>query len=172
LGAWTTELARQIVLGTQQQMMNEQDSYEVFPAEDEDVEMPHGGTAEADHTAGGAEMSAAAGARPERSMTRSAAVIFEDRGPRVFENWRDVPPTLRSAIRKLHEQYSHALSGEDLARHVRLGGGAPRAIAAARLFRCERCAEAVRPPARPVACVPRYTRHNECLGIDILFNPI
>ena len=104
-------------------------------------------------------------------MTRSAGVIFEDRVPRTFEKWRQVPPTLRSAIRKLHEQYSHALYGDDLVRHIRLGGGAPRAVAAAKLFRCERCAEAVRPPARPIAGIPRYTRHSECIGIDVMFIP-
>ena len=104
-------------------------------------------------------------------MTRSAAVIFENREPTTFAEWRNVPPTLRSAIRKLHERYSHALYGDDLVRHIRLGGGSARAIDAARLFRCERCAETARPPARPVAAIPRNTRHNECIGIDILFIP-
>ncbi len=109
--------------------------------------------------------------RPERRMTRSAGVIFEERNPRTFDIWRRVRATLRSAIWKLHEQYSNLLYGDDSARHIRLGGGAARAVAAANLFRCERCAENVRPPARPVADIPRYMKHNECIGIDVMFIP-
>ena len=128
LGAWTVELAHQILLGTLQQMMTEKDAQfiDASPAGDDD-EMEHEDEAPGDEPDEGGddpeqgdveheddEPPPAVDNRPERRMTRSAGVIFEDRVPRTFEEWRQVPPTLRSAIRKLHEQYSHALYGDDL----------------------------------------------------------
>ncbi len=182
LGALTAELAHRIILGILQQMTVEHDEkfVEAFPAGDEDAkdeEEPdehheeEDDPGQADVEPKEDEPPAVADMRPEQGMARSAGAIFDDRHPRTFKEWRQVTPTLRSAIRKLNEQYSHALYGDDLARHIRLGGGAPRAIAAAKLFRCERCAEAVRPPSRPIAGIPPYTRHNECIGIDVIFIP-
>lgn len=71
----------------------------------------------------------------------------------------------------MHQQYPHTLHGENLARHIRLGGGSRRAEVAARFFRCDRCAHAARPPARPIAAVATSRRFNECVGMGIAFMP-
>ena len=56
------------------------------------------------------------GRRVMRGLARSIGVIFRD-GPTVFATWREV------SNKNLREQYSHALHGEGLARHIQLGGG-------------------------------------------------
>ncbi len=59
---------------------------------------------------------------------------------------------------KLHKQYSHALSGDALVRHLRLGGASSSAIKSASLHRCETCEQEVRNLPGPVAAVPRYDK--------------
>lgn len=59
---------------------------------------------------------------------------------------------------KLHKQYSHALSGEALVIHSRLGGASSSAIKAALLPNCETCEQEVRTLPRPFASVPSMIR--------------
>ena len=59
---------------------------------------------------------------------------------------------------KLHKLYSHALSGEALVIHSRLGGASSSAIKAALLPKCETCEQEVRTLLRPVASVPSMIR--------------
>eukprot|EP00959_Pyramimonas_sp_CCMP1952_P449047 9402778-Pyramimonas_sp.AAC.1 len=52
----------------------------------------------------------------------------------TYTDWYRVPAAPKAAIKKLHIQFSHALRGEELVRHVRIGGGPPAAISAPELF--------------------------------------
>ena len=156
LAEWTPFLAQLILRGLKQQMLLEEQygspTYELM----EDV-MFHEGESEVE-------------AYPS-DLRRRAEVIFKENAELVFEEWHEVPPALRSAIVKLHKQYSHALSGESLVRHLRLGGASSLAIKAASLHKCETCEQEVRNLPRPVAAVPRYDKFNECVGMDICFLP-
>lgn len=104
-------------------------------------------------------------------MRASSRVLYEGAGEHGFANWSEVPPMPRTAVRKLREQYSHAISREDLAGHSRLGGGSERAQSAAKLYVCARCQAEAQPPARPIAAVPKWTRHNQCMGVDFFSTP-
>ena len=55
-------------------------------------------------------------------LRRSAAVVFREAEESEFNVWSDVPSLLRSAIIKVHRQYSHSLRGDELVRHLSLGG--------------------------------------------------
>ncbi len=156
LAEWTPFLAKLILRGLKQQMMLEEKfgspTYEmeenlVFHNEEMEVE-----------------------AYPS-DLRRSAEVVFKENAELAFDEWHEVPPALRSAIVKLHKQYSHALSGESLVGHLRLGGASSSAIKAASLYKCETCEREVKNLPRPVAAVPRYDKFNECVALDICFLP-
>ena len=105
-------------------------------------------------------------------LRRSAAVVFREAEEEAgFERWSDVPSLLRSAIFKVHRQYSHSLRGDELVRHLRLGGASQTAIKAAKLFSCEVCEREVQNLSRPVAAVPKYERFGECIATDVAFVP-
>ena len=105
-------------------------------------------------------------------LRRSAAVVFREAEEEAgFERWSDVPSLLRSAILKVHRQYSHSLRGDELVRHLRLGGASETAIKAAKLFSCEVCEREVRNLPRPVAAVPKYEKFGECIAMDVAFVP-
>ena len=69
----------------------------------------------------------------------------------------------------MHRQYSHSLRGDELVRHLRLGGASETAIKAAKLFSCEVCEREVRNLSRPVAAVPKYERFGEFIATDVAF---
>ena len=156
LAEWTPFLAKLILTGIKQQMLLEENygspTYEVDETYVLNIE-------EVDAEIFPAE------------LRRSADVVFKENADAVFEEWHEVPPALRSAIVKLHKQYSHSLSGDALVRHLRLGGASSAAIKAASLHKCETCEQEVRNLPRPVAAVPRYDKFNECVGMDICFLP-
>ena len=156
LAEWTPFLAHLILQGIKQQMMLEEE-YGSPTYETEENQVFHFDAAEVE-------------AYPS-DLRRSADVVFKENAELVFEEWHEVPPALRSAIVKLHKQYSHALSGDALVRHLRLGGASTSAIKAASLHKCDTCEQEVRNLPRPVAAVPRYDKFNECVAMDICFLP-
>ena len=106
------------------------------------------------------------------ALRRSANVVFKELEDETeFNSWGDVPSMLRSAIIKVHRQYSHSLRGDELVRHLRLGGASESAINAAKLFKCETCEKEVRNMPRPVAAVPKYQKFGECIAMDVAFIP-
>ena len=104
-------------------------------------------------------------------LRRSAAVVFREAEESEFNVWSDVPSLLRSAIIKVHKQYSHSLRGDELVRHLRLGGASETAVKAAKLFSCEVCEREARNLPRPVAAVPKYEKFGECIAMDVAFVP-
>ena len=104
-------------------------------------------------------------------LRRSAAVVFREAEESEFNVWSDVPSLLRSAIIKVHKQYSHSLQGDELVRHLRLGGASETAVKAAKLFSCEVCEREARNLPRPVAAVPKYEKFGECIAMDVAFVP-
>ena len=72
-------------------------------------------------------------------LSRSAAVVFREAEDAEVNVWNEVPSLLRSAIIKVHKQYSHRLRGDELIRHLRLEGASEISVEAARLFTCEVC---------------------------------
>ena len=104
-------------------------------------------------------------------LRRSAAVVFREAEESEFNVWNEVPSLLRSAIIKVHKQYSHSLRGDELVRHLRLGGASETAVKAARLFSCEVCEREARNLPRPVAAAPKYERFGECIAMDVAFVP-
>ena len=99
-------------------------------------------------------------------MSASTRVLFENKPFIGYSRWALVPRMLQYAINKIHVNNSHALHGEDLVQHLRMGGASLRALAAARVFECPRCKENVRPGPKPVARTPRYSRFGQCVGLD------
>ena len=99
-------------------------------------------------------------------MTASSRVLFGNEPFIGYSPWSLVPRLLQYAITKIHVNNSHALLGEDLVQHLRVGGASLRALAAARVFECQRCKENARPEPSPVARVPRYSRFGQCVGLD------
>ena len=156
LAEWTPFLAQLVLRGVKQQMVLEEESGSPTYEMEENLEF-HGEGTEVE-------------AYPS-DLRRSAEVVFKENAELVFDEWHQVPPALRSAIVKVHKQYSHALNGDSLVRHLRLGGASPSAIKAASLFKCETCEQEARNLPRPVAAVPRYDKFNECVAIDICFLP-
>ena len=153
LATWTPELAQRILEGVTRQLKHENVGgdpfhYDQFHVHDE------------------IEVLAAEG-----GLRRSADVIMREMEGDDFNQWEEVPAMLRSAIVKIHQQYSHSLIGEDLARHLRLGGASEKAIKAARLLKCQRCEAEKRSVPRPVAAVPKYEHFNQCVAMDIAFLP-
>ena len=104
-------------------------------------------------------------------LRRSAAVVFREAEDAEFNVWNEVPSPLRSAIIKVHKQYSHSLRGDELIRHLRLGGASETAVKAARLFTCEVCEREARNLPRPVAAVPKYEKFGGCIAMDVAFVP-
>eukprot|EP00959_Pyramimonas_sp_CCMP1952_P338706 7093124-Pyramimonas_sp.AAC.1 len=100
---------------------------------------------------------------PATGFTSSSGIIMGAHAE-TYTDWHGVPAALKAAINKLHLQFFHALRGEELARHIRTGGGSPAAISAAK---CELCGSQRRPPAHPIASLPKWMRFNRCLGMDI-----
>ena len=152
LATWTPELAQRILEGVSRQLKHENEGgdpfhYDQFHLHEE------------------VETFAVDGLR------RSANVVMKEMEGEDFQQWEEVPMILRSAIVKIHQQYSHSLIGEDLARHLRLGGASEKAIKAARLMKCQRCEAEKRSVPRPVAAVPKYEHFNQCVAMDIAFLP-
>eukprot|EP00959_Pyramimonas_sp_CCMP1952_P234590 4901567-Pyramimonas_sp.AAC.1 len=79
---------------------------------------------------------------------------------------------MKTATKKLHVQFSHALRGEELPRHIQYGGGSPAATSAAKLFKRELCDALQRPPSHPITNRPNWTKFNPCLGMDIAYVPV
>ena len=109
------------------------------------------------------------------ALRRSADAVFRepidlDAEPEQDE-WEQFPLLLRSAIVKVHKQYSHSVYKDTLVRHLRLGGASEQAIKAASLFTCPTCEKERRNPPRPVAAHPRYDHFNECVACDIAHIP-
>ena len=101
LATWTPELAQRILEGVPRQLKHENEGgdpfhYDQFHLHEE------------------AEAFAVDGLR------RSADVVMREMEGENFNLWEEVPALLRSAIVKIHQQYSHSLIGEDLDRHLRL----------------------------------------------------
>lgn len=105
------------------------------------------------------------------ALQRSSDVVFRQREEEELQNWEEVPVLLRSAIAKVHRQYSHSLYKENFSRHLRLAGASDRAIKAASLFTCPTCEKEQRSPARPMAGAPKYNHFNQCVAMDIAHIP-
>lgn len=71
-------------------------------------------------------------------LRRSADVVVRQVEGDGFQQWEGVL-ALRSAVVKIHQQFSHSLIGEDLARHLRPGAASEKAIKAARALKYQRC---------------------------------
>ena len=129
LAEWTPFLAQLILRGVKEQMLLEEQCGEPTYEMEENLVF-HVDEAEVE-------------AYPS-DLRRSAEVVFKENEELVFDEWHQVPQALRSAIVKVHKQYSHALNGESLVRHLRLGGASSSAIKAASLFKCETCEQEAR----------------------------
>ena len=105
------------------------------------------------------------------ALQRSSDVMFRKREEEELQAWEEVPALLRSAIAKVHRQYSHSLYKKNFSHHLRLAGASDRAIKAASLFSCPTCEKERRSLARPTAAVPNYTHFNQCVAIDIAHIP-
>ena len=80
----------------------------------------------------------------------------------------DVPKTVATALRRLHQNLGHPRQ-EDLLRHLRLAGCDPAIIKAARSMRCQVCdANAAPKIARP-STIPPMVDFNDTLGLDLFF---
>ena len=104
-------------------------------------------------------------------LSRSAAVVFREAEDAEVNVWNEVPSLLRSAIIKVHKQYSHRLRGDELIRHLRLEGASEISVEAARLFTCEVCEREARNLPRPVAAAPNYEKFGDCIAMDVAFVP-
>ena len=107
----------------------------------------------------------------EPRMQASVDVLFRDRDVPEPESWNRVPPLLRTAIKKIHEGFSHVPCKESLVRLLAHSGASEVAIAAAKYFRCDLCEANARHANRPVAAIPRYRRFNEALTMDFMTIP-
>ena len=152
LATWTPELAQRILEGVSRQMNHEVEGGDPFHYDQFHVHEK-------------VDTFAVDGLR------RSAHVVMREMEMDDFQQWEEVPAILRSAIMKIHQQYSHSLIGDDLARHLRLGGASEKAIKAAKLLKCQRCEAEKRSVPRPVAAVPKYGHFNQCVAMDIAFLP-
>ena len=152
LATWTPELAQRILEGVSRQMKHEVEGGDPFHYDQFHVHE------EVDTFA-------------VDGLRRSADVVMREMDIDDFHQWEEVPAILRSAIMKIHQQYSHSLIGDDLARHLRLGGASEKAIKAAKLLKCQRCEAEKRSVPRPVAAVPKYEHFNQCVAMDIAFLP-
>ena len=78
--------------------------------------------------------------------------------------------TILEALTKVHKNLGHP-SSSDLVRVLKHGGASDRAIELARALSCEFCKDQVRPHVPLPAKTSRYTRFNQCIGIDVKFLP-
>ena len=146
LGQWTPQLGVMILEGIQRQVLLEEKCGEVkYYLEEEDVY--------------------------HNALQRSSDVMFRQREEEDLQTWEEVPVLLRSAITKVHRQYSHSLYKENFSRHLRLSGASDQAIKAAFLFTCPTCEKERRSPARPMAAIPKYDHFNQCVAMDIAHIP-
>ena len=146
LGQWTPQPGVMILEGIQRQVLLEEKCGEVkYYLEEEDVY--------------------------HNALQRSSDVVFRQREEEDLQTWEEVPVLLRSAITKVHRQYSHSLYKENFSRHLRLSGASDQAIKAASLFTCPTCEKERRSPARPMAAVPKYDHFNQCVAMDIAHIP-
>ena len=105
LGTWTMQLGYAIMYGLEQQFQLEHDinNGKTFYGMNFESNEIHSFPAEENMQYG-----------YEAPLQRSTGIIFEDKAPRSFTDWAQVPPLLRAAILKIHKQYSHSISGETL----------------------------------------------------------
>ena len=87
------------------------------------------------------------------------------------DNWRRVSPLLRTAIKKVHEGYSHVPYKDSLVRLLAHSGASETAIAAAKHFRCDLCDANARHANKPVAAIPRYRKFNDAFTMDFITIP-
>ena len=78
--------------------------------------------------------------------------------------------TILKALNKVHKNLGHP-SSNDLVRVLKHGGASDRAIELARTLSCDFCKAQTRPHVPLPAKTSRYTRFNQCIGIDVKFLP-
>ena len=74
---------------------------------------------------------------------------------------------MRQAIKKIHENHSHAPYKDSLVRYLKHGKASRHAQREA-LFRCGVCESEARHASRPVAAMPRYKEFNEAITMDFM----
>ena len=107
-----------------------------------------------------------------QGTTATVRVVFEDGlGQEELAEWKNVPPMVRSATKRVYEANAHAPYKESLVRFLQHGGAVPSVVQASRLLRCQVCEANARHAPRPAVATPRYQHFSDATTMDCMIIP-
>ena len=91
----------------------------------------------------------------------------EDRGAGAisFQDDKDIPSEIKSALRRLHQNLGHP-SGGDLARHLRMAGAGAEVVQAVKKMRCQVCERSRKGASPKPASFPTLLEFNQVVALD------
>ena len=83
----------------------------------------------------------------------------------TFSEGKKIPPEVQSALKRLHQNLAHP-APEDLGRHLRLAGGSPEVVEAAKRLRCQVCDRHHRGKSAKPSSMPALLEFNQLVAVD------